>query len=131
MSAKQIIPEKPILKRTSNFVETPNTNTSGITLSLINPSELENEQKPENTEYNEKIWDELVSYIKHSPVDYSYNTLNNPSPESLTNEELTKLANGDFVNAEFLDIVYSPIHQIEKIAFQFPFQFQNKNILKK
>jgi hypothetical protein len=126
MSAKQIVLQKPVLKRASNFVESPKT-----TLSLIHPSELENEKKTENVEQNEKIWDELVSCIKYSPVDYSYNILNNPSPDALTNEELTKLANGDFVNADFLDIVYSPIHQIDKITFPFPFQFQNENILKK
>ena len=129
MSAKQIVLQKPVLKRSCNFVESPKT--TGTTLSLIHPSELENEKKPENTEQNEKIWDELVSCIKYSPVDYSYNVLNNPSPDALTNEELTKLANGDFVNAEFLDIVYSPIHQNEKITFPFPFQFQKENIFKK
>jgi Ulp1 family protease len=86
-----------------------------------------NEKKTENVEQNEKIWDELVSCIKYSPVDYSYNVLNNPSPDALTNEELTKLANGEFINADFIDIVYSPIHQIDKITFPFPFPFPFPN----
>jgi len=123
MSAKQIVLQKPVLKHSSNFVESPTTRSPK--LSLIHPSELENEKKSENTEKNEKMWDELVACIKHSPVDYSYNILNNPSPDALTNEELTKLANGDFK-----DVVYSPIHKIEKITFPFPFQFHNQNIFK-
>jgi hypothetical protein len=122
MSAKQIVVQKPVLRREPNFLESPTTTPPR--LSLIHPSQLENEKTPENVEQTEKIWDELVACIKHSPVDYSYNTFNNPSPEALTNEELTKLANGDF-----MDVVYSPIHKIEKNIF--PFQFQNQNIFKK
>jgi len=123
MSAKQIVLQKPVLRREPNFIESPTTTPPR--LSLIHPSLLENEKTPENVEQNEKIWDELVACIKHSPVDYSYNIFNNPSPDALTNEELTKLANGDF-----MDVVYSPIHKIEKITFPFPFQFHNQNIFK-